>query len=356
MKTRTLLTVLAATLAIAACEENKKPDDTKPAPKASASAEKGATKVDQAMLAVFAALPAANAEADKIALGKMLFFENRLSKAQDISCNTCHALDKAGADGKKLSEGHKKQAQARNTPSVLNASAQFKQGWDGRWKDVEEASTAHITDPKVMAMADEKAVVAVLASMPEYVDAFKKAFPADKDITLANAGKALGAYQRALLVPTKWDKYLAGDKTAMSDDELKGVKTFLDVGCQTCHQGADVGGSLMQKLGLVKPWPDQTDQGAFAVTKQETDKMMFKVANLREVEKTGPYLHDGSVDSLDKVVAMMADHQLGKVLPDDQVKSIVVFLKTLTADPPADLVKAPTLPKSTPKTPKPDSK
>lgn len=353
-KTPILVSVLASAFVIAACDESKKPDTVKPAPKASASADKG--KIDQAMLAVFMPLPAASTETDKIALGKMLFFENRLSKAQDISCNTCHALDKFGVDGKKLSEGAKKQTQARNTPTVINASAQFKQGWDGRWKDIDEASTAPITDPKVMAMADEKAVVAVLSSMPEYVDAFKKAFPADAAITLANTGKALGAFQKALVVPTKWDKYLAGDKTAMSDDELKGLKAFLDVGCQTCHQGPDVGGSLMQKLGLVKPWPDTADQGAFEITKQETDKMMFKVAQLRGVDKTGPYLHDGSVPELDKVVTMMADHQLGKTLADDQVKSIVSFLKALTADPPADLIKAPTLPKSTAKTPKPDSK
>jgi cytochrome c peroxidase len=358
MKTRTLTTLLAAALITAACEE-KKVEEKPAAPKGSASttgAESKGTKIDQAMLAVFAPLPPASTEADKIALGKMLFFENRLSKAQDVSCNSCHALDKSGTDGKKLSEGTKKQPMARNTPTVFAAAAQFKQGWDGRWKDVEEASTVHITDPKIMAMADEKAVATVLASMPEYADAFKKAFPGDKDITLANVGKALGAFQRTLYFPTKWDKYLAGDKTAMSDDELKGLKTFLDTGCQTCHQGPGVGGSLMQKLGLVKPWPDQKDQGAFDTTKQEPDKMMFKVATLRQIEKTGPYLHDGSVDALDKVVTMMADHQLGKQLADDQVKSIVTFLKALTVEPPADAIKAPTLPKSTAKTPKPDLK
>jgi cytochrome c peroxidase len=356
MKTPTLTFILAASLGVAACEETKKPEEKPVAPKASASADSKGTKVDQAMLAVFAPLPAASTDTDKIALGKMLFFESRLSKGQDISCNTCHALDKSGADGKKISEGHKKQAQTRSTPTVFAAAAQFKQFWDGHGKDVEEASTAHITDPKIMAMADEKAVVAVLASMPEYVDAFKKAFSADKDITLANAGKALGAFQRTLYFPTKWDKYLGGDKTAMSDDELKGLKAFLDTGCQACHLGPGVGGSMMQKLGLVKPWPDQKDQGAFDVTKQEADKMMFKVSPLRQIEKTGPYLHDGSADSLEKAVTMMADYQLGKTLADDQVKSIVAFLKTLTAEPPADVVKAPALPKSTAKTPKADSK
>src|SRR5437899_652875 len=158
MKTRTLTSLLVAALVVAACEENKKPEP-QATPKGSASttgADSKGTKIDPAMLAVFAPLPAASTEVDKVSLGKMLFFENRLSKAQDISCNTCHALDKAGTDGKKLSDGHKKQAQARSTPTVMSAAAQFKQGWDGRWKDVEEASTAHITDPKVMAMADEK--------------------------------------------------------------------------------------------------------------------------------------------------------------------------------------------------------
>ncbi len=354
---KTLTCILAAALLVAACEENKKPEEKPGTPKGSASgADSKGTKIDPAMLAVFAPLPGASTEADKVSLGKLLFFESRLSKAQDISCNTCHALDKSGADGKKLSEGHKKQAQSRSTPTVFGAAAQFKQFWDGHGKDVEEASTAHITDPKIMAMPDEKAVVALLASMPEYVAAFKKAFPTDTDITLANTGKALGAFQRTLYFPTKWDKYLGGDKTALSDDELKGLKTFLDTGCQTCHQGPDVGGSLMQKLGLVKPWPDQKDQGAFDVTKQEADKMMFKVSQLRQIEKTGPYLHDGSVDTLEKVIPMMADHQLGKVLADDQVKSIITFLKALTAEAPADVVKAPVLPKSTAKTPKPDSK
>jgi cytochrome c peroxidase len=249
MKTRTLTTLLAATLITAACEE-KKVEEKPAASKGSASttgAESKGTKIDQAMLAVFAPLPAPSTETDKIALGKMLFFENRLSKAQDVSCNSCHALDKAGTDGKKLSDGTKKQAMARNTPTIFAAAAQFKEGWDGRWKDAEEAATAHITDPKIMAM-DEKAVAAALASMPEYADAFKKAFPADKDITLANIGKALGAFQRTLYFPTKWDKYLGGDKTAMSDDELKGLKTFLDTADRSCKSSGSSSRGPIRKI------------------------------------------------------------------------------------------------------------
>lgn len=365
MKTRIALLTLGL-LAVLACEE-KKNDTTGTAPKPSASTstkDKDKGKLDPSMLAVFQALPAKNdttnpATPEKTELGKMLFFDARLSKNQDLSCNSCHALDNvsgvahgAGADGKKISEGHKKQG-TRNAPTVINASMQFKQFWDGRAKDVEEAATMSLTDPTQMAM-DEKSVLAVLSSMPEYDTAFKKAFP--DGITFANVGKALGAFTRTLLYPSKWDKYLAGDKTALGEDEVKGVKTFLDTGCQTCHQGADVGGTMFQKLGLVKPWPDQKDLGAFAVSKQETDKMMFKVPNLRDVTKTGPYLHDGSVDKLDKVIKDMGDYQLGKQLTDEQVTSITAFLKTLDSDIPADVSKAPTLPKSTAKTPKPDPK
>jgi cytochrome c peroxidase len=352
---------LAAAWLLASCEEKKEtPPSPKPSASAAASAKAGATKIDPSMLAVFAPMPAKNdtanpATPEKTELGKMLFFDARLSKGQDVSCNTCHALDKLGADGKKVSEGTKKQALVRNTPTVLDASVQFKQFWDGRAKDVEEASTMSLTDPKQMGMADEKAVVAVLSSMPEYEAAFKKAFPGEA-ITLANVGKALGAFLRTLLYPSKWDKYLAGDKTALSDDELKGLKAFLDAGCQTCHQGAGLGGTMFQKLGLVKPWPDQKDQGVFDVSKQETDKMMFKVPQLRAVSKTGPYLHDGSDESLEKVVKDMADFQLGKHLTDEQTASIITFLKTLDVEVPADLAKAPNLPKSTAKTPKPDSK
>jgi cytochrome c peroxidase len=370
MKTRSLVTVFAiAALAGVACEKKEeapatpKPADTGSAAAPKASADKGgAVKIDPAMLAIFQALPE-KAESkenpstpEKIALGKQLYFDARLSKNHDVSCNSCHLLDKYGVDGKKVSEGHKKQTGDRNAPTVYNAAIQFVQFWDGRAKDVEEQATKPITNPKEMAMPDEKAVVAVLKSIPEYEAAFKKAFPEDKDpVTLVNVGKAIGAFERTLLTPTKWDKYLAGDKTALNEEELKGLKTYLDTGCQTCHMGAGLGGTMYQKLGLLKPWPDTKDQGRFQETKQEADKMMFKVPLLRNVEKTAPYYHDGSQATLEEAVKSMAEYQLGKNLDDGQVKSIVTFLKTLTAEPlPADAIKAPELPKSTAKTPKPN--
>ena len=222
--------------------------------------------------------------------------------------------------------------------------------------DVEEQATGPIQNPIEMACT-EKLACATLSSMPEYVDAFKKAFPGESDpVTLKNVGIAIGAYERKLLTPARFDKYLGGDKTAMTDTELAGAATFVQTGCTACHLGPAIGGSMYQKAGLVKPWPSDKDQGRFDVTKQESDRMMFKVPSLRNVEKTAPYFHDGSTATLDEAVRIMARHQLGKELKDDEVKSIITFLATLTGSPPADLVVPPTLPKSTAKTPKPDPK
>jgi cytochrome c peroxidase len=237
---------------------------------------------------------------------------------------------------------------------VLNAALHFRQFWDGRMADVEEQATGPVENPVEMA-SSEPLVIATLNSMPEYVDAFKKAFPGEASpITLKNVGRAIGAYERKLLTPARFDRYLAGDKTAMTEAELAGAALFVQTGCTACHAGPAAGGSMYQKAGIVKPWPSDKDQGRFEVTKQEADRMMFKVPSLRNIEKTAPYFHDGATAKLDDAVRLMARHQLGKELADEEVKGLVAFLATLTAPPPAELVAPPTLPKSTPKTPKPD--
>ena len=236
----------------------------------------------------------------------------------------------------------------------INSALHFRQFWDGRASDVEEQATGPIVNPIEMA-SSEKRVIETLSSMPEYVDAFKKAFPEDHGaVTLKNVGIAIGAFERKLLTPAKLDRFLSGDDAALSDDEKVGAAVFAQTGCPSCHMGSTVGGGLYQRVGLVKPWPSQKDQGRFDVTKHEEDKMLFKVPSLRNVEKTAPYFHDGSVESLEEAVRMMARHQLGKELKDDEVTSIVTFLKTLTATPPVELVAPPTLPKSTSRTPKAD--
>ena len=290
----------------------------------------------------------------KITLGRMLYFEPRLSLGQDVSCNSCHALDKFGVDNEATSFGHKKQRGGRNSPTVYNAAGHVAQFWDGRAANVEEQAKGPILNPIEMAMPDAAAVVKVLKSIPGYEPLFKAAFPADRDpITYDNLAKAIGAFERGLTTPSRWDKYLAGDQTALTDQEKAGFAKFAKLGCTACHTGTNVGGSLFQKLGLVKPWPDQTDLGRFDATKNDADKMYFRVPTLRNVVKTGPYFHKGQIATLEEVVRKMAWHQLGQELTDADVSALLAFLGSLTGELPADYIKKPELPPSGPTTPKP---
>lgn len=339
------------------------PTSTQP-PSAGASAAEPATpkgrSFDRGQLAVFAPLPPTIERPDnlltpeKVALGKMLWFDARLSKGQDVSCNSCHDVTKGGADDAALSTGTKKQKGTRNAPTIFNAAAQFAQGWDARASLFEELVVPHASEASVMG-TDEKRLVDTVASIPAYAGAFKKYFPdARGAVTAETVSMALGAYARKLLTPGRWDTFLGGDPSALTDDEKAGLGAFMTASCTTCHAGRYVGGTQSQKLGVAKPWPTTSDVGRFDVTKQEVDRFVFKVPTLRNVTKTGPWLHDGSVTSLEELSRLMSRHQVGKELTDDQAKSIVTFLGALAGDPPKDLVTKPELPASGPKTPKPD--
>jgi cytochrome c peroxidase len=317
--------------------------------------------VDATQLEVFKPLPAVmeggnNPLTDeKAALGRMLYYDARLSRGQDVSCNSCHELNKYGVDQEAVSTGFKGQKGTRNSPTTYNAAGHFVQFWDGRAATVEEQAKGPILNPVEMAMPGPKEVLVVLKSMPGYVTAFRKAFPGEKDpVTYDNVGKALGAFERKLVTNARWDKFLGGDQTALTNEEKAGLVKFLDVGCQTCHSGMYMGGNMFQKLGAAKAWPESKDQGRFAVTKEDADKMVFKVPTLRNIEKTAPYYHDGGVATLELAVAKMGEFQLGKQLSAADVNSIVTFLKSMTGEIPVDYIKAPELPASTPKTPKPN--
>ncbi|MCL2012392.1 MAG: c-type cytochrome [Cystobacterineae bacterium] len=291
-------------------------------------------------------------------LGRMLYYEARLSRAHDISCNTCHELANFGVDGKALSAGHKGQLGDRSSPTVYNSSIQFVQFWDGRAKTVEEQALGPITNPVEMAMPEDgKLVIATLASMPEYVEAFKKAFPGEANpISMDNVGKAIGAFERRLITPTRFHKFLAGDQTALTEEEQRGLETFHQVGCTSCHGGPGVGGTSFQKLGALKPWPELHDKGLGAITQKEEDDYKFKAPILLNIAKTAPYGHDGKMATLEEAVRMMAEYQLDKKVTEEEVKYIVSFLNALTGEIPTDFIKMPQLPKSTAKTPKPSKK
>lgn len=284
---------------------------------------------------IFQPLPAVAAPADdaakaKIALGKALYNDTRLSKNQDVSCNSCHQLNNFGVDNQPTSPGHKGQRGGRNSPTTMNAALHIAQFWDGRAADVEAQAKGPVTNPIEMAMKDDAAVDAVLTSIPGYAPMFKAAFPTEAaPVSFANAALAIGAFERTLLTPGPLDRYLAGDVNALTPEQVAGMDTFVETGCATCHMGAAVGGGMYQKLGLVKPY-ETKDEGRFAVTKNEADKFFFKVPSLRNVAKTAPYFHDGSIATLEEAVGEMASHQLGKDLSPEQVASIVTFLGALT--------------------------
>lgn len=293
--------------------------------------------------------------AEKVALGRMLYFDERLSRNHDVACNSCHGLNTYGVDNQMTSMGHNHQFGSRNSPSVYNAAGQFVQFWDGRAADVEEQAKGPVLNPLEMAMKDEAAVLAVLESIPGYVAAFAGAFPeAPTAITYDNFAKAIGAFERELVTPSRWDKFLSGDESALTAQEIAGFNMFFAAGCAECHQGEFVGGSMYEKLGKVEPWPDDDDLGRGAISKHESDNLRFKVPSLRNVEKTGPYFHDGSVATLPQAVELMARHQLGKTLTRTETASIVSWLGALTGELPLRYVEAPTLPASSAKTPKPD--
>lgn len=266
----------------------------------------------------------------KVALGKKLFFETALSKNDDVSCNSCHNLDTFGVDNLATSLGDKGQTGDRNSPTVYNASLHFAQFWDGRAKDVEEQALGPILNPVEMAMPDEASVVKKLKAKPEYLEAFTKAFSNEKEpLTFKNIGNAIGAFERTLLTPSRFDEFLNGKEDALSEKEKVGMKTFVDTGCATCHNGVALGGAMYQKLGLVKPY-ETKDLGRFIVTKKESDKYFFKVPSLRNIEKTAPYFHDGSIKTLEEAIVIMANYQLGRELEDKKVEEIITFLKSTT--------------------------
>jgi cytochrome c peroxidase len=281
----------------------------------------------------------------KVNLGRMLFYDPRISKGHDVSCNSCHSLKDYGVDGQRVSSGHLGQLGNRNSPSVYNAAAHIAQFWDGRAASVEEQAKGPILNPVEMAMGSEAEVIATLKAIPGYQSAFQDAFPnSPEPVTFDNVALAIGAFERRLVTPSRWDRFMAGDRNAITAAEMAGHHEFMQAGCSNCHNTPFVGGQMFQKLGVEKQWPSDSDLGRMEVSKNPADRLMFKVPSLRNVEKTGPYFHDGTVASLQEAVRMMSLYQLNRKLEARQVEQIVAWLKTLTGDIPTEYIRVPTLP------------
>lgn len=297
-------------------------------------------------------IPAAKVKnAGMVELGKKLYFDPRLSKSGFISCNSCHNLSMGGTDNLKTSIGHNWQQGPINSPTVLNSSMNLAQFWDGRAKDLKAQAGGPIANPGEMAFTHELAVD-MLNSIPAYKAEFKKVFGKDA-ANIDMVTDAIAAFEETLVTPdSRFDKWLKGDKKALSKAEQEGYKLFKDSGCTACHYGPAVGGSSFQTMGLVAKYdtPNKAE-GVAGLTGKDADRMKFKVPTLRNVEMTYPYFHDGEADTLEKAVEIMGKLQVGRAYTPEEIGKIVAFLKTLTGKQPSFMM--PILPPSTNDTPKP---
>lgn len=284
----------------------------------------------------------------KIELGKMLWFDPRLSLSGKVSCNTCHDFSTNGADTKPLSIGYAGRKGTVNSPTVFNAEKQIAQFWDGRAKTLAEQATGPITNPLEMAMTPELAE-GVIRSIPGYRPYFEKAF-GSKNPTFSEIAEALAAFETTLTTPNApFERYLKGDKNALTQQQIDGLKLFRRSGCIRCHSGNLLGGTSFQKVGSVRPYvTDNSSKGRMDVSGKPWDEMMFKVPTLLNVERTAPYFHDGAVKTLPDAVKKMVDIQLDMNLSEKQVEEIVAFLESLNGELPK--IEKPTLPPSGPET------
>lgn len=283
---------------------------------------------------------------EKIELGKMLYFDPRISIDGTISCNTCHNVMADGADMRSFGAGVQGKRGGRGSPTVWNSAFMTVQFWDGREPSLEAQSKGPMTNPVEMAMPDHKLVVSRIQQIPGYVDAFKKVFPKDRKITIDNVAKAIASYERTLITPNSpFDKYMKGDKKAMTAQQIKGMKLVEEIGCTSCHNGVNFAGDgFKMGEGHYQPFPQipgseydkkydiMADLGRYEVTKKDEDKNHWRVPTWRNVALTAPYFHNGKVKTLDEAVRVMAKTQLGLDLKKGQVEDIVAFLNALTGE------------------------
>ena len=291
--------------------------------------------------------PAANPTTPaKVELGKMLYHDPRLSSNGVLSCNSCHNVMGAGDDNRAGSIGVKDQVGGRSAPSVYNSAFSSVQFWDGRAPSLEEQARGPVTNPGEMGMKSWDDVVARLKTMPEYNKAFAAAFSGENSVTADNAVKAIAAYERTLITPNSpYDKYVKGDKAALTEQQVRGMNTFAEVGCVGCHSGPAFNGpQLPEGTGFYQKFPGNengvleakygfsNDLGRFEATKDASDKHFFKVPTLRNIALTAPYFHNGKVQTLEEAIKVMGTLQLNKDLSSEQVADIAAFLNGLTGE------------------------
>lgn len=269
-------------------------------------------------------------------LGRRLYHDVRLSGDDTVSCASCHDLAKGGDDGLKSSIGIKGSVGPINAPTVLNASYNFRQFWDGRAADLVEQAQGPVTNPLEMGAA-WPAVIAKLGADATYREAFRRAF-GDEAVTQARIATAIARFEETLVTPAPFDRFLLGDAAAIDEDAKRGYELFKNYGCVACHQGVNVGGNLYQKFGALQAAFEiatEADRGRQNVTQHAADAGVFKVPSLRNVALTAPYFHLGTVTRLEEAIGIMGSSQLGRTLSDEEIALIAAFLHSLTGATPA---------------------
>lgn len=276
---------------------------------------------------------------DKIILGQSLYFDPILSKNQTQSCNSCHNLSTFGVDNLPVSPGDAAGTfGGRNSPTTFNAALHIAQFWDGRANSVEEQAGGPILNPVEMGMPSKEEALERLAASKKYQDLFAKAYPGHNvPISWENLTDAIGAFERMLVTPTRFDLYLSGDDSALTNREIQGLEDFISYGCVTCHSGPALGGSSFQKFGIYEDYWVETkskkvDAGMADISRKDDDQNVFKVPGLRNISKTYPYFHDGSVRDLKDAIRIMGKLQLNRELSEEQVENIAVFFDALTGE------------------------
>lgn len=290
--------------------------------------------------------PAANpTTAAKVELGQILFFDPRFSSTGTVSCNSCHNVMLSGDDNRAHSMGVHGAEGGRNAPTVWNAAFSSVQFWDGRAASLEEQAQGPVVNPVEMGMSDLETAIERVHQIPGYGPLFEAAFGADA-ISVENAARAVAAYERTLITPNApFDRYVEGDKSAMTEQQLRGMQTFLTSGCLACHSGPAFNGpQLPEGVGFYQRFPTYSDndyvakydlsadKGRAEVTGKASDAHMWKTPTLRNVALTAPYFHNGAVDDLDEAVRVMAKTQLNRDLSEDEVTDISAFLGALTGE------------------------
>ena len=272
-------------------------------------------------------------------LGRALFWDTRVSLDGKTSCASCHFAGTWGADPRPFSPDARGELTSRHSPTVFNSVSQPTLRWLGDRKTAADQAEGSLTGSLGFPSRDK-----ALAKLRElgYAAQFKAAFPKDGEpLSTRNYGLAVDAYEATLVTPAAFDRYLAGDDGALSERQKAGLRAFLSTGCAACHTGPNLGGAMLSKFGVVKDYWIETgskkvDPGRFAVTKKEEDRYVFRVAMLRNISKTAPYFHDGSVDTLERAVRVMASVQLGRTLEDRTVADLVSFFDALTGEVPSN--------------------